>query len=442
MGISLKEQRRRGRRRSYADYRPPERNPRPSNDPLRIVVYMLLIGVGIWAYFNQDIVRSLLTGQPIPDETASVAGGETAALVTRQAPVQTSTGPSAESLAAQAAEAYDNGQLSDSIDLYAQASALDPSTVSYSVEQARLLIYRSALEYGDQRDASLQAAIDAANQATLNAPFDPSGFAILGKAYDWQGRPDQAQSTIARALELDSSYALGQSYLAEAQVDLDRWDQAQETIGKALEMAPDSIDVRRDYGYILERLGDYASAATQYEAALQLNANLAFLRVALARAYRVEGNYTGALDQLFAAQVTEPNNPIIAFEIGRTYETYIGNPTEAINNYQQATDMDPSYPLPWLRLGTLRYFQGRYPDAISAFERSLALNTETLDLLYQLGLSYAYQGRCDTAIRYLDQAYNQSEGDQRILDAVATGYEICAQPTPLPLPTATPESGG
>lgn len=442
MGISLKDQRRRGRRRSYADYRPPERNPRPRNDLLRIILYLILIGGGVWAYFNQDKVLSVIQGEGAPPETAALAGeeGETAG-TQRPSEADPEVAPAAGDLEAQALDAYASGQLEMAIEYYQQAAELEPAMVRYYVEQARLLIYLSALQYGTAHDESLEAAADAANRATLEAPFEPAGYAILGKVYDWQGRPDQAQSTIARALELDADYALAHSYLAEAQVDLDRWEQSQETIAVALDLAPDNLDVRRDYAYILERLGDYASAATQYEAALQINPNLAFLRIALARAYRVEGQYDAALDQLFSAQVTDPDNPIIAFEIGRTYETYVGDPNEAIANYETATDMDPSYPLPWLRLGTLRYFQGRYADAISAFERSLALETETLDLLYQIGLSYAYEDRCDTAIRYLSQAYDQAEGDERILDAVSTGYELCAQPTPLPpaTPVDTPD---
>ncbi len=436
MGISLKHRRRRGRR-SYADYRPPSRNPGPRDDPFRIVFYLVVIGAGVWAYFNQPTVSGwLYGGQPVTVQTATDLPSVT--------PItSTPVGQAAQDLAAQAQAAYDAGHLSDAIDLYRQAGQLSPNTVDYPFEEARLLVFNSAMQYRDTRQQTLSQAADAANRAILADPTNPAGYAILGKVNDWQGNPDQALSQILQALEVDEKYPLGLSYYAEALVDLDRWDQATQTINQALDADPNSVDIRRDSAYIFETLGDYSSAATQYEAAIAIAPNLPFLHMALGRDYRQLGRFNDALDQFFKAQLVEPSNALIPYEVGRTYETFIGDPNSALDYYQRATDMDASYGSPWLRIGALRFAQARYQDAVVAFEHALALNTVSNDMYYQLGLSYANVGRCTDAMQYLQQAQSSAGDDQRILDAVQQGYSLCSQSTPVPVdvlgtPTPTP----
>lgn len=438
MGISLKNQRRRSRRRSYASYQPPSQPRGARNDPFRIVFYLVAIGVGIWVYLNQDMVREEIFGGGEGREPRLSAAGDAAS----SQPSGNGNNTSADDLAARAQEAYLSGQLLQAVGLYRQAVEADTASADYYVQIARLLVYESAMQYGDLRLQTLDEALEAANNAVLIDPFNPAGYAIMGKVYDWQGRPDQASNTILQALDIDKDYAPAHAYLAEALVDLQRWDQARDSIDRALTLAPDNVDVRREYGYVLESLGDYDTAATQYETALRLHPRLPYLHVALGRLYRELGRNNEALDRFFEAQLISPSSALVAFEIGRTYETYIGDPNAALDYYERSTDLDANYGSPWVRMGTLRYFQGRYPEAVVAFERALALNALPSGMIYQLGLSYAYEGRCDVAMRYLDEAQTLAEGDERILDAVQTGYEVCSQPTLSPEDlqlTTTPE---
>lgn len=429
MGIPLKDRRRRIRRRSYANYKPPSPNRGPRNDPFRIVVYLVLIAAGVWAYLNQDTVSAwLYEGAPVTEGRPAASAADSAARTAAREEGDTT----ASDFEVQAEAAYLEGNLPEAIDLYRQAAEADPNNVNNHVQVARLLIYEAGLMTGEESAATLEEALEAANEAVLVDPYDPAGYAIMGKVYDWQGRPDQASSTILQALDIDENYALAHSYLAEAFVDLDRWEQAQVSIEQALSLQPDHVDIRRDYGYVLENLGDYAAAATQYEAALRLHPRLPYLHVALARVHRELDNYETALDELFEAQAVSPSNPMIALEIGRTYETYIGDTTEALSYYERVVDLDESYGSAWQRMGSLRYFNGHYGDAIVAFEQAIALDALPDDLLYQVGLSYAQEGRCETAQTYLDRAQAVAGENEIVLEAIQSGYEICSAPTPSP----------
>jgi len=429
LGISLKDRRRRTRRRSYASYRPPDPNRGPRNDPFRIIFYLVAIGFGIWTYRNLDAVSSWIPQieLPAPDEEAT-------AIAT------TTPGLSFEEIVAEAKQAYLDGNLDKAIERYREAAELTTEPVPYHVEVARLLIYESAMQHGAERVNMLDAALEAANLAILADPFDPAGYAIMGKVYDWQGRADQASSTILQAIDIGPDYILAQSYYAEALIDLDRWDQAEEAIQIAVEQLPDNVDVRRDYGYVQESLGNYENAVIEYEKAVLIHPKLPFLRVSLARVYRVVGRYDEALDQLFEAQVLAPSSVIVPFELGVTYETYLGDPNTALEYYEQAVELDPTYGRPWLRIGTLRYYLMDYQGASVALEKALELEEESDDLYYQLGLSYAYQGQCSTAIRFLEEAQERAEEDERILDAVQEGFDYCSQPTPVPVDVLTPDA--
>lgn len=432
MSISLKERRRKKGRRSYADWKPPGRNNGPRNDPFRIVFYLVLIAGGIWVYFNQDLVRAELFGGTVEGETRE---GIVTSTRTSSPDGNVLTAGDAE---AEAEAAYAQGQLADAIELYRQAAEAAPDNTNNYVQIARLLIYESSISVGEERATLLDEAMEAAETAILVDPYDPAGYAIKGKVFDWQGRPDQAASTLLRALDIDKDYALAHGYLAETYVDLNRWEQAQQSIEQAVSLDGNHVDVRRDYGYMHEMFGDYSAAATQYEAALNIHPRLVPLRLSLARVYRELGQYDEALDQLFEAQTVNPSSALVAYELGRTYESYIGDTESALEYYGRATELAENFGSPWLRMGSLRYFNGRYADSIVAFERAIALEALPDTLKYQVGLAYANEGRCETATQYLEDAMAIAQ-DETVLDAITAGYEMCEAPTPEPGELETPE---
>jgi tetratricopeptide (TPR) repeat protein len=447
LGIPIGGGRRGRRRRSYADYKPPGRQQGPRDDPFRVFFYLVLIAAGVWVYLNRDMVRNEVMAQvnqlgQLGEAREREGGGR--GTIRPAAKATPSPEMGADEFATQGDQAYQDGQLVEAIEFYRQAALLAPNTVEYHVQVARLLLFQSAMEYGDQRQATLDEALEAANGAILADPERPEGYAIMGKVLDWTGEPERAMSEIARALEIDPDYAVGRAYLAEAQADLKRWEQALETVEGALALAPDSLDVRRDYGYVLETWVDYAGAAAQYEAALAIHPNLPFLHMALGRAYREVGRYEEAIDQFFEIETLDPANVLLPFEVGRTYEAYVGDPNSALEYYERAVEIDPNYPYPWVRIGTIRYLQGNYEQAIPALERALALGIETAAVYYQLGLSYANEGDCQAAVPKLVEARSLAQGDEFIEDVVQSGLEMCPEEAKkvTPPPTATEEKAG
>jgi tetratricopeptide (TPR) repeat protein len=430
--------------RSYAKYKPPKNNPN-RNDPFRIVLYIVLIAVFGWAYFNQDQVQALLLnqaqaiaaeegpaqpGQPSGEGVAGIGRGKG----TTPAPDMTT-----EDAAALARDAYNAGNLEDAIDYYLQAAELNSSEPTYPVEAARLLVYQSGLTTGEEREALLQRALEAAQQAQRAAPESPEGYAIAGKVLDWQGQPDSGRNLVTRALSIDENYALGHSYLAEILIDLDLPEQANESIQKAIALTPEgNVDVLRDYAYVLENQGLYNDAALQYEQAIALNPRLPYLRLSLARAYRFispEPNCEGAIEQLLAAQPQARGSTLLAFELGVTYESCQGDFPAALDTYRQTLEIDETYRPAWLRIAEIEYYQQNYETSINAYEQAIELGArdvqnERLQLVitWQLGYSYAAEGQCTQATPYLEEAQELAgEDNEAIADVVQQGFDLCAE---------------
>ncbi len=407
------------RRRNYADYGPQYRSPR-ENDPFRIAFYIAaIIGLG-WVYFNQEEV----TAAGFLPQISLSSDGQTVAPIGAPRPTATPSVTAAD-LAMQAEQEIDQARLEEAIDLYEQAARLDPANPEYPYEVSRLLIYLSVLQYGEEREATLERAFEASQLAILANPDSPLGYAIEGKVADWQGRPEDALNSITEAIGIDESWGVAHGYLAEAQVDLQRYDQAQESISTALQLSPQSVDVRRDYGYVLESLGDYSSGAIQYESALALEPNFPPIRFSLALNYFVTARYNEAIDILLELGALYPQNALVQYQVGIVYETGIGDQNSALEFYEAAVELDDSYTRPWVRIGAIEFFRGNWALVTAPLERALAGGTDTTAIQYQLGLAYAQRGECTSAVPYLQEAYNRAPEDELVVDIVNTGFSLC-----------------
>lgn len=438
MGLSLGG----GRRRSYADYERRRRPRRGGSDPFRIIIYLALIGGLVWFYYNRDrfLTDDLLPNINVNPENGGGGGS--------QGPTPTPPLEAAD-LALQAEQAYAEGNLDAALESYQQAAELAPNTIDYHIAVTRLLLLSSATQYEGEREDTLAEALDAADRAILADPESAKGYAIKAMALDWNGRAEEASLQAQRAIEIDPNYAVAHAYLAEAYVDMNRWEQAEEAATQALDLDPFDADVQRNYGYVYESLGQYDVAAQHYEQAVTINPNLPFLQLSLARAYRALGRTEDSIDHFTAVSGMLPDNPVSYMEIGWTYHTVLGDDNAALEYLEQAIELDTSYTLAWVRIGTIHYVRENWAEAADALERAVELSEEDdIDIILQLGVSLANLGECNDAARYLRQAQQLAGGDERVESITQSALEQCADAgitlatptTPAESPTPFPAS--
>lgn len=307
----------------------------------RILLLALVDVLGIFVLYqflyNPEMPMVLSTATPAPTPTRSPT-----------------------SYVAEATDAYFGGAMPTALAAYQQALELDPAQPEFYVAMGRIMVYRGAPE------RALQLA---RNALLYDAEYAPA-WALLCLAYDWLNLPLDAVAFCERAIALDPTLPEAYAYLAEAHIDAGNWLAANDTIATAMKLDENSVDVLRNYGYVMEVQGNYSAAIQAYRQALQRQPFLAHLYIAIGRNQHVLGNFTQAQESYQSATEVDPEN-LIALERAGLLRLLQGDYGPAQVYFQKALEIDPTYSRALGWLGTLFFQRRNYEDAIPVLERAI-----------------------------------------------------------------------
>jgi tetratricopeptide (TPR) repeat protein len=306
---------------------------------------------------------------------------------------------SANSYALEGDANFTAGNLDAAIQAYQEAVRVDPGNAQTWAKLARIQTYSSAfLITAEQRKARLQEALASARKAVELAPDDSTAHAILAFTLDWNADstiykddPQQVQKFLleaeqeaVRALQLDSSNTLALAFYAEVLLDQQKWSQAEQYINQALqrEDADRLMDVHRVNAYLLETLGQYNRAITEYDKAIALEPNFTFLYLRAGANYRRLASEIPSLEaarpvyeqslEYFdkAARINEQLkvfDPTPYLSIARTY-SQLGEFFAAARNVQKALEYDPANADIYGQLGIVYFRSRNYEGSIYALK--------------------------------------------------------------------------
>lgn len=452
-------------------------NRRPQSNIYRMFLWVVMILVLVWMLqkMEQGEIKPLFQDTPVPTR-------------------------SAESYALEGDANFSAGKLDAAILAYQEAVRVDPSNAQIWSKLARIQTYSSAfLITNDQRKERLLAALESARKAVELAPDDSTAHAILAFTLDWNADssiykddPQQVQKFLVeaeqeavRALQLDSNNTLALAYYAEVLLDQQKWSQAEQNINQALlrDDAKDLMDVHRVNAYLLETLGQYNLAISEYDKAIEIMPNFTFLYLRAGANYRrlafeipnpeaARPVYEQSLEYFDkAAKINEQigvKDPTPYLSISRTY-SQLGEFFAAARNVQKALEFDPTNADIYGQLGIV-YFRSRnyegsifslkcatygcsgedsclgrgldkcYPDLGENPQeiQGLAISPNTVVYYYTYGsvlaaLSRPRDNKCGEAIQVLGQVRSEltanpeayADGYQTILSIVQAGEAIC-----------------
>jgi tetratricopeptide (TPR) repeat protein len=431
----------------------------------RIGRWLLLILAGILILYLRFVtgdIKPLFLPEPTPTRTA-------------------------QSFAEEGKTYFSAGDLARAIQAYQQAVALVPGDSQLLAELARIQTYYSAqLASAEERAAQLTEARASAEAAIAANPDNGYAHAIRALAYDWSATEEQgakregflteALNAAVRSTQLvergGPTWALAIAFLAEAQVDQQRYDEAQQNARDAAALAPDSMDVHRVYGAVLQSTGQYYQSIVEFLKAAEINPNLTFLYIQIGANYRRIGGvdaiersleYFGRAVRINQQLRIQDPGPYQA--IARTYmqegEFFI-----AARNMEKALLIDEGNAGYWGLLGVIYYKARNYEsseqvlrcavDGCTADETRVliceldiaacdpedpndpvglqhaievagqALSDASLEAYYTYGSVLAYNGKCDEAERILGQLAETYAGDPTIMRIVVDNRDLCA----------------
>ncbi|MDT8322127.1 MAG: tetratricopeptide repeat protein [Xanthomonadales bacterium] len=265
--------------------------------------------------------------------------------------------------------------LQTALDNYDAALALDPD---YSAAHAgkcgayvALYPLTSEARYIDEAESSCARALQ------LNPNLDVVHTA-LGELYLATGKHDRAEAAFLAALEIDpnsvsSLTGLGTVYTLQRKPSL-----AEERLRQAIGLHPGDWSAYNSLGYFLYKSGRYFQAAREYEYVVALDRNNTMGWSNLGAAYMLAGKLESALETYRRALEIEPWQSAYA-NMGLMYY-YLGRPQEAIEAQLRSVELAPGDHLAWSNLGDALWMGGRTAEAQEAFGTAKHLANAALDV--------------------------------------------------------------
>ena len=181
----------------------------------------------------------------------------------------------------------------------------------------------------------------------------------------------------------------------------------------ALARDPENFDANRQLGKLLVDNGKAAEGVPYLERASRLNPGDDDNSYELALAYADAGNPNRALTQarnlLLRRQEAQKDSADLHHLLGRVEEK-LGNPLEAVREYQRAAEIDPSEPdlFDW---GTELLTHRALEPATAVFTKGIRLFPKSVRMLVALGVTWYARGSCDQATQYLVSASDLDPGN-------------------------------
>jgi eukaryotic-like serine/threonine-protein kinase len=271
----------------------------------------------------------------------------------------------------------------------ASADASQPAT-SFDHYQAG----QRALARHDRRPEVDRAIDEFTASIQKDAAYAP-GYAGLADAYSRKHvlNPDPQWQRLAldsatRALELNADLAVAHLAMGRALLVNARPDDAAGHLARALELAPGLAAAHVSLAAVHAGRGDAAAAEAHHRTAVTVAPEdwqpLAELGAFLYKAAR----YGEAAEAWERCAGLVPDNATIHRQLGAAYHM-LDRSDDAARAFQQALQIEPTAAL-YNNLGTLRFFQGRYGEAVAAFRRAVEMRAN----------SYAYWGNLGDAHRW------------------------------------------
>lgn len=292
------------------------------------------------------------------------------------------------------------GDLQQAADLFAAAVAQRPDNIDYLHEYGQLLI---------DMDEQLQA-LEIADQILELDPADPRGYALKARALVWDGNPTAAIPIATSGLDIAPDYAPLYAVLARAYANVGQYADGVAMGEKAIEIDPANVDARRSYAYALSWISANDQAITQLETALILDPNQISTHFELALQYLAQNRDQEAIDLYDRVLALQPRNARAMLRLCEAYRK-VGQFERAIGYCEDATNADPTSAQAHYQLGILRYNRSDSPGgapnfagALESFSQCSALDPESLECKYRMGLAYHYVGECDLAWETLQES--------------------------------------
>jgi tetratricopeptide (TPR) repeat protein/predicted Ser/Thr protein kinase len=285
----------------------------------------------------------------------------------------------------------------------ASAQVFLPNDTAYSLYQRA----RQNLDHWD-RQGNIDNAIKLGERAVQLDPQSAASYAALGEAYVLKNRtnPDPQWMKLAmqyanKAVELDNYLSAAHVSLGLVKMESGDAAGAEGELKTAADLDPKNDKPHELLGRLYDKLNKPEDAKQELQVALKQNSSDWQLYTDLGLNAYKGGEYKAAAAYWEQALRLEPDNVPVLRNLGAVYHN-LGRDDDAASALQHSLEIQPTADA-YNNLGYIRFYQGRYQDAVPAFEKTVALGANNFDNWASLADAYRWTpGNADKA----KQAYN------------------------------------
>ena len=285
-------------------------------------------------------------------------------------------------------------------ELFSHAADLQPEfpQVQYSLGVA----YFNAQQY--------EKALAPLGRALAADPSNDGARRMLALASLNTGAYDKAAEMLGADAQRDRDPSLQYAY-ALALVRSDRAAEAEAVFARLLAAHGATPELQVLVGQAHAQQGDFDSAVTALQRALQLKADVADANATLGQIYLKQGKLAEARAALRVELAAHPENTNAANTLATVLELE-GQPSEAVGLLRSVLRSRPDFANARYLLGKILLAQGAVDEAAEQLEAAARLAPDDANIHYQLASAYRKQGRAELADQRL-AIYQQLKDKQR-----------------------------
>jgi superkiller protein 3 len=269
---------------------------------------------------------------------------------------------------------------------------------------AAFLLAAEGLRGADKREEAQQMLV-AAERVNPDSPDVQAALGDLKARFETEQYFTEALAHYGRALEKSPQHAhsiYGSAWVLERQK---KFDEAEKKYRAYLDLVPNDPEAVNSIGQVLLKQGRVSEAQRMFQRALDLDENYITARANLGATYDAQAKYGDAIklyEKILSTKGQDKNLRVLvncAFD----YEA-MGAYPKAAKLLEQAHEVSPKDPDIMVWLGDNMYFQKKWKEAESWYQRAIAENEEHFFAWRGLGLAFAQRKRWADCVAAFEKA--------------------------------------
>ena len=311
------------------------------------------------------------------------------------------------------------------------------ATKSYTENTEAYQLYLRGRFYWNQRSPEgLKKALDYFRQATEKDPLYAPAYSGMADVYltffdyelmSFEETSEKARAAASKALQIDEMLAEAHNSLAHLNLHNWKWADAETEFKRAIELDPGYASAYHWYSLCLTAMGRSDEAVKTMQRAQELDPLSLRINADLGMAMFAARQYTEAIEQERKTLELDPNSRTAFWIRGMAYEQK-GQFDEAFQQFQEALKRSPNNPNYLAAMGHAYGVAGKRAEALNVLEQMKALSKQDPVSPFFFALVYTGLGDKESALQWLEKAYEQRSGSIRYLKVEPRLDSIRADP--------------